>query len=129
MKRLLPACAELRTAVVVGGVFNSGILADSSATYDYLPARTGVRGRVQKMTEICDRWSVPLKAVALQFPLGHRAVAGVVLGIRTPDELTENLKLLDLAVPPGLWRDLQQVGLLPETAPIPREPGSWARRG
>jgi D-threo-aldose 1-dehydrogenase len=129
MERLLPACAERHVAVVAGGVFNSGILADPSATYDYLPAPASVKKRVQKMTEICDRWSAPLKAVALQFPLGHQAVAGIVLGMRTRSELTENLKLLDLAVPPGLWRDLQQAGLLPETAPIPAEPDSSADRG
>jgi D-threo-aldose 1-dehydrogenase len=128
MERLLPACAERQVAVVVGGVFNSGILADPRATYDYLPAEADVKGRVQKVTEICDRWSVPLKAAALQFPLGHRAVAGIVLGMRTLGELKENLKLLDLAVPPGLWHDLQQIGLLPETAPVPGEPDSRADR-
>jgi D-threo-aldose 1-dehydrogenase len=128
MERLLPACAERQVAVVVGGVFNSGILADPSATYDYVPARADVKGRVRNMTEICDRWSVPLKAIALQFPLGHRAVAGIVLGMRALSELKENLMLLDFAVPPGLWRDLQEAGLLPETAPIPGEPNSSADR-
>jgi len=121
MERLLPACVERGVAVVVGGVFNSGILADPAATYDYVPAQGDVRARVHKITEICDRWSVPLKAVALQFPLGHPAVAAVVLGMRTVRELTENLALLDTAVPPGLWRDLQDAGLLPETVPVPGE--------
>jgi D-threo-aldose 1-dehydrogenase len=125
MERLLPVCVERGVAVVVGGVFNSGILADPAATYDYVPAQGDVRERVRKMAEICDRWSAPLKAVALQFPLGHRAVAGVVLGMRTVGELKENLGLLDFAVPPGLWRDLQHAGLLPEAAPVPREPDPW----
>jgi len=106
MAMLLPACVDRMVAVVAGGVFNSGILADPSATYDYVPAQRDVMERVRRMTEICDRWSAPLKAVALQFPLGHEAVAGIVLGMRTLGELEENLGLLDFAVPPGLWREL-----------------------
>src|SRR5262245_60214514 len=119
LPRLLPACVRHGAAVVVGGVFNSGILADPSATYDYVPAHGEVKARVRKLTEICDHWSTPLKAVALQFPLAHPAVAGIVLGMRTAGELNENLGLLDFAVPPGLWSDLQHVGLLPEAAPVP----------
>jgi D-threo-aldose 1-dehydrogenase len=116
---LLPACLDRNVAVIVGGVFNSGILANPSATYDYVPATRRIKQRVQALTDTCERWSVPLKAVALQFPLGHPAVAGVVLGMRTIAELAENLELLDFAVPPVLWHELQQAGLLSESAPIP----------
>jgi D-threo-aldose 1-dehydrogenase len=116
---LLPTCVRRGVAVVAGGVFNSGILADPGAAYEYGPAPSEVRQRVQAMTEICDRWSVPLKAAALQFPLGHPAVVSVVVGMRTPDELTENLRLIDVPVPGALWRDLQRAGLLPGRVPVP----------
>jgi D-threo-aldose 1-dehydrogenase len=119
MRRLFPACARRRVAVIVGGVFNSGILADPDATYEYAPAGPEVRERVRMLTEICRRWSVPLKALALQFPLGHPAVAGIVLGMRSTRELEENLALLELPIPNGLWRDIHNAGLLPEEAPVP----------
>jgi D-threo-aldose 1-dehydrogenase len=122
MQRLLPACARRRVAVIVGGVFNSGILADPDATYEYVPAEPEVRERVRMLTEICRRWSVPLKALALQFPLGHPAVAGIVLGMRSTRELEENLGLLELPMPHGLWREIHNAGLLAEEAPVPGEP-------
>jgi D-threo-aldose 1-dehydrogenase len=125
LDRLMPACLNRNVAVVVGGVFNSGILADPSATCDYVPATRGIRERVQMLKQICERWSAPLKSVALQFPLGHPAVAGIVLGMRTVAELTENLELVDFAVPPGLWHDLKHAGLLPEAAPIPGDRVSY----
>ena len=122
IRQLLPACTRRRVAVIVGGVFNSGILADPKSTYEYVPAGPEVRERVRMLTEICQRWSVPLKALALQFPLGHPAVAGIVLGMRSTRELEENIGLLELPIPYGLWREIHNAGLLPEEAPVPGEP-------
>src|SRR5215469_16982548 len=119
LDQLMPGCLERNVAVIAGGVFNSGILADPGGTYDYVPASRQIRERVQMLTRICERWSTPLKSVALQFPLAHPAVAGIVLGMRTVAELTENLELLEFPVPSGLWSDLRRASLLPETAPLP----------
>lgn len=120
--RLLPLCAERGTGVIVGGVFNSGILAATDGRFDYLPADHQVRARVERITRHCDRFNVPLRAAALQFPLAHPAVAGIVLGMRSVDELRDNLRMLEVEIPAGLWTELQRDGFLPDDAPTP-EPG------
>lgn len=118
---LLPRCLERKVAVVVGGVFNSGILADPAGapTYDYLPADAEVRARVGRIHEICRRWKTPLTAAALQFPLAHPAVISVVVGMRSAQELHENAEMLALSIPGGLWTDLKRDGLIASQAPIP----------
>lgn len=102
---LLPACAERGVSVVVGGVFNSGILAAPrpGARFDYLPAPPEVVTRVQKLAEMCASYEVPLKAAALQFPLRSPTVASVLLGCRSVAELEQNLALLAFDVPDELW--------------------------
>jgi D-threo-aldose 1-dehydrogenase len=122
LDRLLPLCAERGTGVIVGGVFNSGILAATDGPFEYLPAGPEVRARVEQITRHCDRFDVPLRAAALQFPLAHPAVVSVVLGMRSVAELRDNLRMLDVEIPAGLWTALRRDGLLPHNAPTP-EPG------
>jgi D-threo-aldose 1-dehydrogenase len=107
--------------VLAGGVFNSGILADPtrSPTYDYLPADDDVRARVTRMREVCAAWNVPLKAAAIQFPLLHPAVVSVIVGMRSARETAENVEMLELEIPPGLWRDLKRHRLIADDAPTP----------
>ena len=102
---LLPACAERGVAVVVGGVYNSGVLA-SGATYDYAPAEPALLARVARLAERCRAYDVPLKAAALQFPLRHPAVTCVLSGARSVAELDENIALLAHPVPDALWEEL-----------------------
>jgi D-threo-aldose 1-dehydrogenase len=72
--------------VVIGGVFNSGLLTAPrpGATYDYAPAARPVLDRALRLLEVTERHGVPLRAAALRFPFGHRAVAGVLTGARSP---------------------------------------------
>jgi D-threo-aldose 1-dehydrogenase len=118
LNELLPLCVERRIAVIAGGVFNSGVLA-GTARYDYAPAQPAVLARVSRLAEICARWDVPLSAAAVQFPLGHPAVASVLVGCRSGLEVDEDVALLGLDVPAGLWEELQSEGLLPAEAPLP----------
>ncbi|MEV6537972.1 aldo/keto reductase [Streptomyces sp. NPDC051665] len=105
---LLPLCAEREVGVLVGGVFNSGILADPSpgATYDYAPASDEVLHRARSLAERCAAHGVPPAAAALQFPLRHPAVTGVVLGARSPLEVTENIAHAAAEIPAELWAEL-----------------------
>lgn len=105
---LLPACRERGVSVVVGGVFNSGLLADPrpGARYDYAPVSTATLDRAQALARICDSYDVPLKAAALQFPHREPCVASVLLGCRSVAELEENLELLALDIPDALWEEL-----------------------
>ena len=99
---LLPLCAAKGTSLVVGGVFNSGILATGpieGAHFDYMPATADIAGKVGAMMEIAKSHGVPLAAPALQFPLEHPAVASVLIGTAKPESLHRNMALarLDLS--------------------------------
>ena len=115
---LLPLCLDRGIAVIAGGVFNSGVLA-SGSTYDYAPAPPDVLDRARRLRDLCAGFGVPLEAAAIQFPFGHPAVASAVVGCRTTDELEQDVRMLELEVPPGLWEELQAEGLLPEHVPVP----------
>jgi D-threo-aldose 1-dehydrogenase len=118
---LLPLCLARKIAVILGGIYNSGILADPrpGATYDYSVAPAELLERARALESVCMRHDVPLKAAAIQFPLAHPAVTSVLVGARSVAELDENLDLLRREIPAELWKDLRAEGLLPEEAPTP----------
>ncbi|MFF3545398.1 aldo/keto reductase [Streptomyces platensis] len=118
---LLPVCARRGTSVVVGGVYNSGLLADPSpgAPYNYAPAPGPVLDRARQLASVCAEFDVPLKAAALRFPFGHRAVAAAVVGAAAPDEMAENARLFTHDIPDGLWHTLVARGLLAPDLPLP----------
>jgi D-threo-aldose 1-dehydrogenase len=121
MDELLPACTDRDVSVVIGGVFNSGVLVDPSAgaRFDYVPASDEVLERARSIQKICRSHDVPLAAAALQFPLAHPRVCSVLLGPRSIAELDTNLRLLEVDIPPRLWRDLLDDGLIRPDAPVP----------
>jgi D-threo-aldose 1-dehydrogenase len=123
---LLPACLARGIAVVAGGVFNSGILADGAkagALYNYQPAPAAVIDRVARLENVCRHHRVSLAAAALQFPLHHPAVASVIPGIASLAELHDDLALLHQTVPDALWDEMRETGLLDPRAPAPAEQG------
>jgi D-threo-aldose 1-dehydrogenase len=119
---LLPLCAERNISVVIGGVYNSGILADPrpGATFNYIPAEPEMVERALRIKAVCDQYSVPLKAASIQFPLGHPSVASVLTGARTAAELEENVEMFRWSIPSELWTELKVAGLLPIDAPTPQ---------
>lgn len=110
-REALPLCAERGIAVVAGGVFNSGILADPSAspTYDYAPADEARRRRVAGLRDVCEAHGVPLAAAAIQFPLRHPAVAAVVVGVRSPAEVDADVDAFETPIDESLWDELARV--------------------
>jgi D-threo-aldose 1-dehydrogenase len=102
---LLPACLDRGVDVIVGGVFNGGILADPSegAQFDYRPASEALRNRAIELGSICESFGVPLAAAALQFSLSHPAVVTAVIGARSPHEISEDVGLLSVDIPEELW--------------------------
>ncbi|GLY63411.1 aldo/keto reductase [Amycolatopsis taiwanensis] len=106
--QLLPLCVERGVGVIVGGVYNSGILArpDSNATFDYAPAPPAVQRRVTELAATCAAYGVPLATAALRFPLRHKAVTSVLVGARTPAEIAENSAALAMDIPEELWAQL-----------------------
>jgi D-threo-aldose 1-dehydrogenase len=102
---LLPAAQERGVSVMAGGVFNSGLLASPGpgARYDYRAAPAALIERARAIEATCGRYGVPLRAAAARFPLRHPAVATVLIGARTPQEITEAVALRRLAIPDALW--------------------------
>lgn len=121
---LLPACASRGVSVVVGGVFNSGLLADPrpGARYDYASASPDLLARALRMRDVCAAHDVPLAAAAMRFPFGHPAVASVLVGCRTQAEVHADASMFRTSVPADLWRDLRDEGLLSPSSPLPSGP-------
>jgi D-threo-aldose 1-dehydrogenase len=118
----LPLAQKKNISVLLGGVFNSGILATGSvagARYNYQIAPPAVMAHVVRIEVVCASHGVRLADVALQFALAHPAVTSLVLGAVTPDEVRRNLASLTAPIPGALWRDLRAAGLLPDAAPTP----------
>jgi D-threo-aldose 1-dehydrogenase len=121
LAELLPLCVEKHIAVIIGGVYNSGILTDPrpGATFNYRPAEARWVEKAQQLQAICARHQVPLMAAAIQFRLAHPAVATVLTGVRSVAEIEENARMFRYPIPPALWQELRAAGLLPEAAPVP----------
>jgi D-threo-aldose 1-dehydrogenase len=121
LPELMPTCQEQGIGVVIGGVMNSGALANPApgTRFDYRPADPTVIERARRLAEVCARHGVPLKAAAVQFPLAHPAVASVVAGVRSIDHLDEYPPLMRRSIPSDLWAELRHEGLLPPDAPVP----------
>ena len=118
----LPLCEERGAAVVVGGGFNSGILATGAvegAKYNYAPAPAEIMDRVRKIEAVCAEHDVPLPAAALQFVVAHPAIPSFIAGTRTVEQLQKNLAWFSHPIPAEFWADLKAKGLLREDAPTP----------
>ncbi|HXW79327.1 MAG TPA: aldo/keto reductase, partial [Acidimicrobiales bacterium] len=111
---LLPACAEHGVGVLVGGVFNSGILArpEPGAYFDYRPANTRLLSRAQKLREVVRAHGVSLAAAAIQFPARDERVTTVAVGARSAAEVQQDIGHFTTLIPDALWSDLQSSGLL-----------------
>ncbi|MBP1232997.1 D-threo-aldose 1-dehydrogenase [Arthrobacter sp. PvP102] len=113
---LLPACLERGVAVVNVGVFNSGLLSKNrpvpGATYNYEAASRELLDRANRLARICESHGTTLPTAALAYPYQHPAVSSVVLGMRTPEQVTQNLDLAAQSVPPALWDELRETGLI-----------------
>ena len=118
----LPRCLARGVGIIIGGPFNSGILATGAvpgARYDYHPAPPAILDRVRALERVCRAHGAPLAAAALQFPLAHPAVVSVIPGARSAAEVATSLALLREPIPGVLWRDLKAEGLLRADAPTP----------
>ncbi|MFD9465392.1 aldo/keto reductase [Streptomyces sp. NPDC060027] len=118
---LLPAAQARGISVVIGGAFNSGLLADPGpgATYNYALAPRELMDRALRLKEIAERHGTTLRAAALALPAAHPAVASVLVGARSADEVRDCVRQSVTPVPPDFWQELRAEGLLPAGAPLP----------
>jgi D-threo-aldose 1-dehydrogenase len=124
LDELLPLCARTGVSILCGGPFNSGILATGSragtrAHYDYAAPPAAVIERVRALEAVCDEFGVPLQAAALQFPLGHPAVATVVAGAASSAESRNIAAQFAHPIPAAFWRALRERNLVAAGAPLP----------
>ncbi len=118
----LPLAQRKGIGVMLGGVFNSGILATGprpDARYNYAPAPPAILNKVSRIMTICAVHGVALAAAALQFAQAHPAVSSVVLGATSPLEVKRNLAAALQPIPTALWDELRNEGLLDPAAPVP----------
>jgi D-threo-aldose 1-dehydrogenase len=123
LRELLPVCEGKHISVIIGGPYNSGILATGArpgATYNYVEASPAMLERVAAIEAVCGRHQVPLQAAALQFPMAHPAVAAVIPGARSVAEVEQNCGLFRLPIPGDFWQELRHLHLLPAEAPVPQ---------
>ncbi len=139
---LFPVCEKRGTSILIGGVFNSGMLNDPSprASFDYVTADEkwrenvldhGVRvpeahetgdywvKRALAIKAVCDRHGVPLSAAALQFSAAHPVVSSIVVGAGSGKRIKENIEFLAMQIPAALWDELKSKGLVAKHAPVP----------
>lgn len=118
LEALFPACAARGVKCVLGGPYNSGLLAGGT-TFNYETAPAELAARAQAIGAVCARHGVDLKAAALQFCAAHPQVAAVIPGARNAAEATQNAALIRAPIPAALWAELRAEGLLPPAAPTP----------
>lgn len=112
---LLDLCTQNDVRLVIGGVFNSGILATgpvAGAHYDYEPASPQILQRVTQIEVICKRHNVPLAAAALAFPMRAKQVASILIGTAKTSSLHRNLDLINQSIPEALWQELAAADLI-----------------
>ena len=116
----LPMAEARGIGIVLGGPYNSGILATGpklGAFYDYAPAPQPILDRVARIEAVCARHGVRLADAAFRFPLLHPAVVSVIPGGASPAEMAANVRAAAAAIPPALWAELKAEGLMREDAP------------
>ncbi|WP_405652379.1 aldo/keto reductase [Streptomyces sp. RK9] len=130
LAELLPAASARGASVVIGGVFNSGLLADpkEGARFDYTEAPGELLDRARSLQSLAARHGTTLRAAALAFPFGHPAVASVLVGIHAPGQVADTAEKFAADVPPEFWKEARAKGLLPPEVPVPGEglPGEVA---
>jgi D-threo-aldose 1-dehydrogenase len=123
LDEFLPMCERRSIALIIGGAYNTGILATGAtpgAYFQYAPAPPEIMERVRRIEAVCARHGVRLATAALQFPLGHPVVATVIPGTRSPAEVAQNVEIFAPEIPAELWAELKHEGLLRADAPTPR---------
>ena len=124
LHQFLPKCQQHGASIILGGPYNSGILATgvrgkNTPYYDYEPAPKHIIDRVRKIEAVCDQFQVTLAAAALQFPLGHPAVASVIPGLGSAKRVQHTIALFNEVIPDEFWQTLKDQNLLDEAAPLP----------
>lgn len=118
---LFPVCAAKNIGILLGGIYNSGILANPhpGAKFNYQDANAALIARALELDELCRKHGTELKAAALQFCMAHPAVTVAVMGARNAAEVADNIAMSETAVPQAFWQELRARNLVDARAPLP----------
>ncbi|GGI29882.1 aldo/keto reductase [Bradyrhizobium guangdongense] len=118
---LFPVCTAKNIGILLGGIYNSGILANPhmGAKFNYEDADPALVGRALALDELCRKHGTELKAAALQFCMAHPAVTVAVMGARNAAEVADNIAMSERKVPQAFWQELRARGLVDARAPLP----------
>jgi D-threo-aldose 1-dehydrogenase len=124
---LLPQCEKRGVSLLLGGAFNSGILArglgahaEGDLKFNYGDAPAAIVEQVGKLERVCREHGVALASAALQFPYAHKVIATVLMGARNAHEVQQNAASFAEPLPAALWDALRANGLLHPSAPVPQ---------
>jgi D-threo-aldose 1-dehydrogenase len=123
LDELFPICQERGVGIVLGGVYNSGVLATgptAGARFNYAPANDEILAKAGQLEEICRRHNVALPAVALQFAYAHPVVVSACIGARNDKQQARNAALFESSLPGEVWDDLRAAKLIRSDAPTPQ---------
>jgi len=118
LQRLMPTAAAEGVDIVIGGPYNSGILAGGTR-FEYQNAPAEITAKVARITDIAQRYDVPIKAAALQFSLTHPATAAVIPGASKPERIAEDYAALNTTIPDDFWHEMRDQHLVAANAPLP----------
>jgi len=125
LNEFLPQCEAQGVSLIVGGGYNSGILATGAvpgARYNYAPAEADVLEHVRRIEAVCREFDVALKSAALQFIAAHPVVANIIPGVRSVQQLNENIQTFERDIPDEFWQALKRRSLIRADAPTPTSP-------
>lgn len=120
LERLFPMCAERGVHVVVGGPYNSGLLA-GGRTFEYQEAPPEMIEKRDRIRAICESHGADIRAAALQFCAAHPVVAAIIPGAKRREKVEENARLMAATVSPAVWQELKAEELIPADAPTPAD--------
>ena len=140
--KLISTCEKNNITLILGGVFNSGILNDPSPNsyFDYSKldeywaenlATSLVRvpkdfesadfwlDKANKLNNACKKFNVSLRHAAIQFPYFNNIVSTCLLGMTTPSQVEENIKLYHEKIDSDFWQYLIDNDLVDKRCPLP----------
>jgi D-threo-aldose 1-dehydrogenase len=118
---LFPVCQAKDIGIILGGIYNSGILANprAGAKFNYEDADAALVARALALEALCRKHGTELKAAAVQFCMAHPAVTVALQGARTAMEVSDNIAMAERSVPSAFWQELRERNLVDVSAPLP----------
>jgi D-threo-aldose 1-dehydrogenase len=124
LETFLPLCQDRGIGIIIGGPYNSGILATGpvpGAYFDYNPAPKEILDRVGQILSVCEAHNVQMLDAAFQFPLSHPSVLSIIPGGQGVNEMASNIAAAKAEIPPALWSELKSRGLMRQDAPVKQD--------